>query len=66
MIKDFFTSFHYYYPSETKTADQCHEDFLHFFQIKDDLDIVYNENASALIVIMKKLGIRRQDIKVIY
>ena len=40
VIKDVFTSFRYCYPSETKTADQCHEDFLHFLQVKDDVGIV--------------------------
>ena len=59
VIKDVFTSFRYCYPSETKTADQCHEDFLHFLQVKDEVGIVYSDNAPELIATMKKLGIRR-------
>ena len=58
-IKDVFTNFRYCYPSETKTADQCHEDFLHFLQVKDEVGIVYSDNAPELIATMKKLGIRR-------
>ena len=59
VIKDAFRTFRYCYPSETKTADQCHEDFLHFLQVKDDVGIVYSNNAKELIATMKKLGIRR-------
>ena len=62
VIKDAFTNFRYCYPSETKTADQCHEDFLHFLRAEDEVGIVYIDNcdnAPELIAAMKKLGIRR-------
>ena len=58
VIKDVFTNFRYCYPSETKTAEQCHEDFLHFLRVKDEVGIVYSDNAPELIATMKKLGIR--------
>ena len=58
VIKDVFTNFRYCYPSETKTAEQCHEDFLHVLQVKDEVGIVYSDNAPELISTMKKLGIR--------
>ena len=48
MVKDVCSKFHYVYPSETKSLEQCHSDVLHFLKVEDKIGIVYSDNAPEL------------------
>ena len=58
VVKDVCTNFRYVYPSSTKDGEQVYENLLHFFQVDDDVGIIYSDNAPELEDATRKFKIR--------
>ena len=54
----FFTNFRYVYPASTKDGKQVYESLLHFFQVDDEVGIVYSDNAPELEDATQKFKVR--------
>ena len=58
VVKDVCTNFRYVYPSSTKDGEQVYENLLHYFQVDDDVGIIYSDNAPELEDATRKFKIR--------
>ena len=58
VVKDVCTNFRYVYPSSTKDSEQVYENLLHYFQVDDDVGIIYSDNAPELEDATRKFKIR--------
>ena len=58
VVKDVFTKFRYVYPADNKSGEQCYEDLLHFFEVDDNVKVVYSDNAHEFDYAVKQLQAR--------